>query len=398
MSWVDLVVALVALAAAYRGWRVGAARQVLSLGGLFLGLMAGAFLTLAVADLVAGTARIVVVAATILGCGALLGALGQWAGVRLLQPIRRLHLRRADQGGGVAIGMLVALLGLWLVGNLAASSPSTSFNDALVRSKVLRTLNDVMPAFPSIMARIESFLSTSGFPIVFVNPPPGLLAPAPLPDDPATAAAVAAARASTVRIVGQACGTIKYGSGFVVGPQLVLTNAHVVAGEASTEVDDVAGAHRAKAVLYDPGLDVAVLSVPRLADLPLTIRRDPVVRGTTAAIVGYPEGGALQGVPAAVTARFNAVGLDVYGSAVVTRDVYQLSGVVEPGDSGGPLVATGQPTGTAGIALGTVIGVVFAGSSSDPQVAYALAMGPVAEAVAAAAAETRPVSTGACLP
>jgi len=398
MSWVDLVVLAVALAAAYRGWRVGAAMQVLSLGGLLVGLLAGSFLSLAVAHLAAGTMRVALVAATILGGGLLLGSAGQWAGTRLRRPLRRLHLRLADQGGGIAVGVLVALLALWLVGNLAASSPSTSLNDALLRSRVLRTLNDVMPAFPSVMARIESFLSTSGFPVVFVNPPPDLLAPAPLPDDQATAAAVAAARGSTVRIVGQACGLVKLGSGFVVGPQLVLTNAHVVAGEANSEVDDATGAHRATAVLYDSRLDVAVLRVPGLVDPPLAIMKETVARGTTAAIVGYPGGGALQGASAAVTARFSAVGLDVYGTAVVTRDVYQLSGVVVAGDSGGPLVATGRPTGTTGIATGTVIGVVFARSSSNPQVGYALTMGPVADDIAAATAETQSASTGVCLP
>lgn len=397
MSWIDAVVIPVALAAAYRGWRVGATVQVLSLGGLLVGLVAGSFLSLAVAHLAAGTARVALVAATIAGGGLLLGGAGQWAGLRLRRPLRR-RLRRVDQAGGVAAGAVAALLALWLVGNLAASGPSVALNDALARSRVLRTVNDVMPGFPSVMARIESFLSTSGFPLVFVNPPPGLVAPAPLPDDPATAAAVAAARGSTVRVVGHACGLVKYGSGFVVGAQQVLTNAHVVAGEPETEVDDAAGAHRATVVLYDPGLDVAVLRVPGLADPPLAIRQDSVARGTTAAIVGYPGGGALQGGPAAVTARISAVGLDIYGTTVVTRDVYQLSGVVAPGNSGGPLVATGQPTGTPGIATGTVVGVVFASSSSDPRVAYALAMGPVSSDVAAAAVATGGVGTGACLP
>ena len=125
MSWVDLVVLIVGLAAAYRGWRVGAAMQVLSLGGLLLGLVAGSFLSLAVAHLAAGTVRVILVAASILGCGLLLGAAGQWAGTRLRRPLRRLHLRWADQGGGIAVGVLVALLALWFVGNLAASSPSS---------------------------------------------------------------------------------------------------------------------------------------------------------------------------------------------------------------------------------------------------------------------------------
>lgn len=127
----------------------------------------------------------------------------------------------------------------------------------------------------------------------------------------------------------------------------------------------------------------AVRQVHGLDAPPAAMSTDPVGAGATAAIAGYPEGGPFQVAPAAVNARFEAVGLDIYGSGLTSRDVYELHGTVEPGNSGGPLVAAGMPSGS-GVADGTVIGVVFARAPGDPDVGYAVAMAPVAAEVASA--------------
>ena len=396
MNWIDVVAIVIVALAALRGWRSGAAIQVLTLGGFWLGFVAGVLLAILIGRHLSGVARSVLVLVVIFGCAFLLAGFGEWAGRRLRGSLRRFKLGRADEAVGVAIGIVGSLLAIWLVGNLLATSQIPTVNEAVRQSLVTRTMNDLLPTMPDVFARIESFLSTEGLPVVFVNPPPGLVAPAPLPADQPTTVAAQAARASTVKVVGQACGYIKFGSGFVVQPGLVVTNAHVVAGEAATSISDASGSHRATVVTFDPRLDVALLRVSDLGDPPLSIRSETVARGTTAAIVGYPGGGAFDAKPGAVNARFEAVGLDIYGTALTTREVYELNGVVVPGDSGGPLVATGQSTGTAAIPTGTVIGLVFANSPSDRNVGYALTMNAVATEVAHTGSQ--PVSTGPCLP
>ena len=130
-------------------------------------------------------------------------------------------------------------------------------------------------------------------------------------------------------------------------------------------------------MLFDPQLDIAVLRVPGLSETPLlSIGTAPVAAGTTGAVLGYPEGGPFDYAAAGVAAAFEAIGLDIYGNTPdAPREIYQLDAVVQPGNSGGPLVASGT---SQGIPDGTVIGVVFARSTTNPDVGYALAMPAVA--------------------
>ena len=145
--------------------------------------------------------------------------------------------------------------------------------------------------------------------------------------------------------------------------------------------------------LFDPRLDIAVLRVHGLTDAVLPVDTTVGGPGTTGVVLGYPGGGPLTPRKAGVAAAFKAVGLDIYGSSQTTREIYQLDAVVQPGNSGGPLVASGDP----GVADGTVIGVVFARSTSNPNVGYALAMPAVSADVAHAQAKNQTVSTGSCV-
>jgi S1-C subfamily serine protease len=153
------------------------------------------------------------------------------------------------------------------------------------------------------------------------------------------------------------------------------------------------GRHPATAALFDPRLDIAVLRVPGLSDRAQPVNSTVVGRGTTGVVMGYPGGGPLTARKAGVSAAFDAVGLDIYGSSQTTRKIYQLDAVVEPGNSGGPLVASGDPS----IPNGTVIGVVFARSTTNANVGYALAMPAVSADVARAQATRGRADTGGCV-
>jgi len=398
VNWVDATIAILVVLAIIRGWSTGAVVQLTSMTGFCGGLVVGAFAAVPIAHLLTGANRMLVAIIAIVGTSVFLGIAGELIGRRVQSSLHSGPLRVGDKVLGIAVGLLTAVLAMWFVGNLLATSRIATLDEGLHGSAVLGRINRVLPTLPSVFGRIEALLSANGLPVVFVNPPPGLVDPARLPDDQVTAATAQVARASVVKVVGQACGVIKSGSGFVAGPELVVTNAHVVAGESTTSVDDSSGSHRALVLGYDPRLDVAVLRVPGLSAPALPMREQTVARGTTAAIVGFPGGGAFRFSPAASNARIEAVGLDIYGQSVAVREVYELHGVVVPGDSGGPLVATGEESGTAGIARGTVIGVIFGNAPGDSNVGYALAMPAVTAEIDRARNAGAIATTGACLP
>jgi S1-C subfamily serine protease len=171
----------------------------------------------------------------------------------------------------------------------------------------------------------------------------------------------------------------------VVAPDLVVTNAHVVAGIPHPTVDDRTGIHDTTVVYFDPSYDLAVLRTD-VTEPPLSLDAQTVPRSTQAAILGYPEGGPFAFGPAGVMAEFQAQGRDIYGQGLTVRDVYEIDAQVRPGNSGGPLV----------LPNGTVIGVVFSRSTTSGTVGYALASPGVVTRVHQAESSTTPVGTGGC--
>jgi S1-C subfamily serine protease len=189
-----------------------------------------------------------------------------------------------------------------------------------------------------------------------------------------------------VKIVGQGCGGLVDGSGFVVGSNLVVTNAHVVAGISRQFVVDSDGTHSATAIWFDPELDLAILRVANLAGQPLQLAGGIVPDKTAAVVLGYPGGGSFTANPASVLDQFTATGRDIYSRGVTDRSIYELAADIEPGNSGGPLVT----------ADGKVIGVIFARSTTYDNVGYALTMDTVIDAISKASARNNAVDTGSC--
>jgi S1-C subfamily serine protease len=167
----------------------------------------------------------------------------------------------------------------------------------------------------------------------------------------------------------------------------VVTNAHVVAGGRTVRVNLNGSAYDASVVLFDPDLDVALLRVPSLGAPALRLASTDPSRGDIGAALGYPGGGGLKILPAAVAGRIEARGRDIYGEHIVTRTILELRAAVDRGDSGGPLV----------LSDGTIGGVVFAESRTNEDVGYALSAPAVAVAIGPAVGRTSEVDTGACI-
>jgi len=178
------------------------------------------------------------------------------------------------------------------------------------------------------------------------------------------------------------------GSGWVVSPERVVTNAHVIAGASSVTV--VSGGKRSRlaatVVGYDPETDLAILAVPGLTAAPIPLDAKALAAGDAAYAAGYPGGGPYTITPARIRGTINAVGKDIYDENTVQRDVYSLRAAIRPGDSGGPLLDSD----------GQVAGVVFARSADDPETGYALTLAQVKPMLDKAASLSDPVSTGGC--
>ena len=295
-------------------------------------------------------------------------------------------LRGVDAIGGSFVSVIAVLLVTWFIAYSLASGPFPALSRQIRSSAVVGTMNDVMPRPPALLSDVRQFLDRFGFPEVFADLPPVPAGPVQEPSNATVRAIAAAASPSVVKVIGEACGEILSGTGFVAAPHYVITNAHVIAGEASPRVDQGVLRYAAEPVLFDPKLDVAVLFVPSL-DAPM-LRFDPqeVDRGARGAALGHPGGGPLVAIPAGVRRAMDALGRDIYGGSVVSRPIYELQASVQPGDSGGPFV----------LRDGRVGGVVFAASTTDPNVGYALRSQAVLPLLVQAEGRTARVGTGPC--
>ena len=386
----DIVIIVLLVLSLVRGVRLGAAMQVLSFGGFWIGLVIGALIAPRAAAIFASPfSKLLVVLVVVFGCAGLVGTVGRQLGMRAFQFIRRIHLGPADAAIGALVAGAATLLVAWAVAGMVRDVPAPSLVRQISGSAVLRRLNQTLPASPQLFSRIEQLLNTHGFPQVFANLAPTSAGPVQAAGPASVQEAVANAGHSTVKIVSQGCGEILEGSGFLVAPGLYVTNAHVVAGTYSTQLEfenDVPV--KARIVYFDPNFDLALLRAPTLSGLgaPLTIDKSDVSRGQVAAVLGFPGGGNFTAQPAGVRELFLAQGRNIYGTGLTNRFVYELQAQVRPGNSGGPLV---EPDGL-------VIGVVFSTSATDPKVGYALASPTVLSKVQANAGDTASVSTGSC--
>jgi S1-C subfamily serine protease len=243
-----------------------------------------------------------------------------------------------------------------------------------------------MPDAPTVIAGLGHLVNPNGFPQVFLGPEPRPPRDINLPSLGDLQPAVQKAQDSVVKIAGQGCGGIVEGTGFVAGKGLVVTNAHVVAGIQHPYLQDRNGNHRATIINFDPDLDIAILHTDNLTGKSLTLNPRTFESGTPAAVLGYPEGGPLTARPAAVLTMLLASGRNIYGRGDSVRQVYEVQTEVLPGNSGGPLLAED----------GSVIGVIFAESTSYKHIGYALTSPQVLPNLTQASHSMREVSSGRC--
>jgi S1-C subfamily serine protease len=282
-------------------------------------------------------------------------------------------------GGAILLGA-VGLGVAWLFGAVALQTPGArQLRRDIQRSSILSALNRKLPpsdSFLNALARFDPFPSVTGQ-VPPLRAPNGRVARDPQ---------VRAATRSTVRVLGTACGLGIEGSGWVGGPGLVVTNAHVVAGEHDTTVQPlgVGPRYNAQTVWFDPRNDVAILRVDAIRNIP-PLREDVnAPPNRSAAVIGYPENGPLDVQPARLGPTITALSQDAYGRGPLRRKITTLRGLVRSGNSGGPLVDGN----------GRVLTTIFASSvARGAHTGYGVPDSVVSSALARARG---PVGTGPC--
>jgi S1-C subfamily serine protease len=391
VNFLDLIVVGVAAAAGYLGYRMGFVRRVTSWAGLALGLLLAVTFVPDIADALRGSpprTRLLASLAFVVLAATVAQAIGYTIGSAVHSRLHR-HVgsgvQRGDRLAGAAVGVCGVLVLMWLLIPALASSPGWPAR-AVRDSAVARAIDGLAPDPPSESETLGRLVGDESFPEVFdtlTSPDAGSPPPGGIP-----AAAAAAVSRSTVKVEGTACDRIQDGTGFVMGTDLVVTNAHVIAGESRTRVITEDGRRLDTTLLaFDPNRDLAILRAPGLA-LPALTEGDgqPDMRG---ALFGHPGGGALRESPMRISEQIVARGSDIARTATTEREVFVLAAVTAPGDSGAPVVDES----------GRVVGVMFAYDISRQTTAYALTrkeldavLGPVLAGTA-----PPPSGTGDCL-
>jgi S1-C subfamily serine protease len=337
LTFIDIIIIVFVLALAAIGWDRGLIRSGLPLLGFLIGAAIGGRIG---PELLSGGSESQYAPVVTVLCGLLLGAafavlLDGAAAVLEQRMLGRGPLRTIDGVGGAILLGALGLLLAWAFGAVALHAPGSaksSLRSSLQRSAILGTLNDALPPsgpLLNVLRRVDPTPSLTG-------PEARVAAP-----DPAFARdpEVKSASGSVVKVLGTACGLGIEGSGWAAGNTLVVTNAHVVAGEDDTTVTTPDGDQLdATPVRYDPRNDLAVLRVDGLGLMPLALA--PMAQqGTPGAVVGYPENGPLTITPARVGLTGDVISQDSYGRGPLRRSMTSFRGEVRSGNSGGPVVS-----------------------------------------------------------
>jgi S1-C subfamily serine protease len=381
----DLVLVVIVVSGAIRGLREGLVARAARVAGLIIGLvLAGRTVpsALALLDGYGLSARVFVAVLTFGATITLTTVAVEIASAPIRALARIGPVSIVDRAlGGVAGALVVAVLA-WLLIPTAAAIPGRV--SAEVRASVLLAqLDAATPPPPDITRSLRTLLGGDRAPQVFLELAPTPEPQAPLPDLLDETLLLRALEASTgISVVG--CGRSYAGSGFAVSDDLIVTNAHVVAGGREVALRDRDGRLRAATVVvFDKDRDLALLE---LAGHGLTVlpRGDAVV-GDPSVVVGFP-GGQLEArlAPARVERAVTGIGRDIYDRDRTERALLFLASELRSGDSGAPVVS----------AEGEIVGVVFAVSPDVPTAAYALAM---SEIDALLAAPRDPGETGRCI-
>ena len=393
MDILDAVILILILGFSFSGYRRGLTWAGMALVGLVVGALVGAViappLTRFFSPQPGNPDQPLIAAGIFLASILVIEGIGSTIGYRARVHTLKTRLAVWDSVAGSVTSCLGVLLIAWFLGFTFANSSLSVLSGQISGSAIERALITIAPEPPAFLAKVQEFLQNNELPNPFTSVMPNLPVE-PLPASTETPG-VRAVEADVSRVIAYGCGGpggAVAGSAWPVGDDLMLTNAHVVAGSYSQTVQPPGrGPLAARVVLFDPDVDVAILYVPGLDMTALPIVPGNPAAGTQGAVIGYPGGGVEATVAAAVRGTEDASSLNIYFNGYVTRETVVVSADVIPGDSGGPLVNLD----------GQVIGVTFAMSTTTADEGYALATSEITGDIQAAQGRTAAVGDGICV-
>lgn len=385
MNGLDVLILVLAGAAAIGGWRLGFMTRSIGWLGAGVGLALAIVVLpplIAKLDLRSNDAVLLVGLAGLVLLASLGQGLGSALGARLAPPVHPGRARRLDQVAGAALGVVGVAVIAWMIFPVMQHTegwPATSTRSSALASFSL----DRLPSPPAGLLDLERQALDGRFPQLFTGDVPETELP-PVPTDSAIGAEQMDALArSVVKVRGEACGMVQSGSGFIVAPGVVATNAHVVAGTDSQQLSTPGGATAdSRVVAFDPSVDLALLATD--LDGP-TLALAPGDSGDRGLVMGFPGGGPFAPSPFQLAELIDATGLDIYDRDEVRRRLAVLSSDLQPGDSGSAVVRSD----------GAVIAVAVAISPDRDGVAYALDQSELSALLERPRGET--VDTGECV-
>jgi S1-C subfamily serine protease len=386
LDWALLIVtALVAISGYIEGFVLGACATLGLLGGAAIGVWGVPRILDNFSPSVSVSFAALVLVVVLASVGRTLGAL---LGAKLRNKVSWRPVKFLDALGGAALAAVSVLIVSWVLGVAVSGARIPSVTSAVRGSQVLAKVDEVLPnRADQALQAFNDVVNTDLFPR-FLDPfvPERIRETQPPDAAIARQKPVRDAYSRIAKVTGVAsCSRGLEGSGFVYANKRVMTNAHVVAGVSSPQVEVNGKSYEATVVLFDPEVDIAVLYVPKLEVAPLTFdlagkADDPAV------VLGYPENGPFDSEPARIRSEERLRGPDIYGDRTVTREAFSIWASVRPGNSGGPLLSN----------KGTVYGVVFAASVEDNRTGYVLTAEQVSDDAKTGASATQEVSTQSC--
>lgn len=389
---VDLLIVAFTILFAVNGYRQGLIRSAFSFLGFLGGAVAGAQVAGPLAEAISDSAVVRIIVALVVVFG--LAGIGQFTvgllGAQIRRGVTLRPARYVDSVLGSVISALTVLLVAWIVATPLAASPFPSLASQVRQSEILQAVDGAVPdPVRSLYESLRRSLDRQGLPDVLDPLTETVVPDVASPDQELQLnPVVSQVRGSVVKISGEApsCARGINGSGFVYAQERVMTNAHVLAGVDDPTVLAEGEVYDARIVYVDEQVDIAVLAVSGLPQVPLSLATQSRGSGEDAIIMGYPGGGDLQVGSARIRALSEIQGPNFRADGTVSREVYSLFGEVRSGNSGGPLIGTD----------GSVLGVVFASAIDDPSTGYALSSSQVATAASQGVSSSSEVDSGPC--
>ncbi len=389
LNWVDFFIMLFLAAVLAKGLRTGILSQLFFIAGFFVSLLVCGWVFPCVIRFHDPTIRTTVNASLVLLAslyaamrGFDLGQKVHWS-FRLGKLRKNRNFETAETALGALPSLVAGIIFVWLVGVAIGRLPFVGLSNSVNDARIVQGLTNILPPVPAVFAQFNRHINPNAPPVIALQPKPQ----AAFNYDPrAVQSADAKARASIVRITSFSCGGIVAGSGFVVAPGLIATDAHVIAGSKRPIIKYNGESYEGTPVYFDAMLDLAILKAQTLKTSPLHLAPKNIARNTTVATLGYP-GGNYQASPGIVRDTRAITGANIYSLGNFSKGVYLVQTHVEYGNSGGPIV----------VQDGTVAGIVFSKATGVDDTAYALTSVHIIDALRHAQKSHTRVSTGACM-